>query len=343
MKLFVNGFPGQYGGAATELLHQIRCWLRMGEQVGLIPTDSDWKRSTLLPWLKEAGVTIHPVNSFHDVTGDDAVFGWCSQVFLANLPHIRARTRKTVFVNCMTWLFDEEMEAAKQGLLSAWLYQNDIVRRVNQPKLEACSPEGSEPWFSLFVPYFDPTGFVFHTSRDKEMFGLGRISRADEDKFSKDTIRIYSQVRSPRPRAGFFLGWDNKLKEKLGEPPPWITLAANHLSLPVKEFYRKCDIVLQPTDTNENWPRVGFEAMESGSVLVVDNRGGWQQMVKNGKTGFLCDHSEQFIHWASRLAFEPNLRADVAEAAREHGRELGSWEKASDSWRFVLDKIRSMS
>ncbi|MEG1507900.1 MAG: hypothetical protein RR373_04635 [Akkermansia sp.] len=38
-------------------------------------------------------------------------------------------------------------------------------------------------------------------------------------------------------------------------------------------------IILQLTDTTKNWPRIGFEAMANGSVLIVDKRGGWEQMI----------------------------------------------------------------
>lgn len=91
-------------------------------------------------------------------------------------------------------------------------------------------------------------------------------------------------------------------------------------------LYKHCQIVLQPTDTTENWPRVGFESMASGSVLVVDNRGGWRQMVEHGKTGWLCDHERDFIYYASKMAYEPNLRSDMAHAARAW---TGAWRAGS--------------
>ena len=55
--------------------------------------------------------------------------------------------------------------------------------------------------------------------------------------------------------------------------------------------------------------------MASGSVLIVDNRGGWRQMVEHGKTGWLCSNERDFIYYASKMACEPNLRDDMAEAA----------------------------
>ena len=42
--------------------------------------------------------------------------------------------------------------------------------------------------------------------------------------------------------------------------------------------------------------------MASGSVLIVDNRGGWRQMVEHGKTGWLCGSERDFIYYASKSA-----------------------------------------
>ena len=83
-----------------------------------------------------------------------------------------------------------------------------------------------------------------------------------------------------------FLGFDYRAEQKIGRPFDWIRTARDQRELSQQDFYKHCEIVLQPTDTTENWPRVGFEAMASGSVLIVDNRGGWQQMIKHGETGF---------------------------------------------------------
>ena len=94
----------------------------------------------------------------------------------------------------------------------------------------------------------------------------------------------------------------------------WIRIARNQREVSQQDFYRHSRIILQPTDTTENWPRIGLEAMASGSVLIVDNRGGWRQRVEHGKTGWLCGSERDFIYYASKMACEPNLRDDMAEA-----------------------------
>jgi glycosyltransferase involved in cell wall biosynthesis len=79
--------------------------------------------------------------------------------------------------------------------------------------------------------------------------------------------------------------------------------------------------------------------MASGSVLIVDNRGGWRQMVKHGETGWLCDHERDFIYYASKMAYEPELRREMAERARQHGLELGGLQASMESWAALFAEI----
>jgi len=79
--------------------------------------------------------------------------------------------------------------------------------------------------------------------------------------------------------------------------------------------------------------------MASGSVLIVDDRGGWRQMIEHGKTGFLCQHERDFIYYASKMAYEPELRKEIAHNGRQRGLELGGFEKAKESLEVVLTTI----
>lgn len=100
--------------------------------------------------------------------------------------------------------------------------------------------------------------------------------------------------------------------------------------------------MLQATDTTENWPRIGFEAMASGSVLIVDRRGGWEQMVDHGKTGWLCERPGDFIAYASKMAWEPHFWEDMAAAARERGLSLGGMDASTESWKEVFEVIAGL-
>lgn len=339
-KIFVFGFPGSYGGAVTEMHHQILLWRRMGMAVHLIPAWSP-KEEPLYPAMRELGVIIHPPLDWSALSPEDAIMGFCSQLFLSYLPDILPYTRRTVSLGCMTWLQGEEKRAMRDGEIALFLFQNEEIKQLIQPQLQALNPH-SGARFMTFRPYFHEQDFPFHEKRSADTFCCGHISRMDCEKYAKETISIYETFSSPLPKKGIFLGFYDHVEEKTGPPPPWIKTAQSHEKFPIADFYRQCDIILQPSDTTENWPRVGFEAMSSGSVLIVDNRGGWRQMVEHGKTGWLCDTPQDFIRCASLMAHEPALRRNMAHAARQQGRLLGGWATAKESWKAVFAEIASL-
>jgi hypothetical protein len=340
-RVFVHGFPGLYGGAATELHHQISVWHEIGLEVNLIPSSVGFEQEALFPEMKDRGVKIHPCNCWDILGHEDPILGFCSADFLSNLGEIRKRTKRTIFLNCMTWLFEAEKQRMASGEIAMFLYQNEDVRLKHMPELKALNPD-PEVRFMTFKPYFDATKFPFIPLRESEFFGCGRISRQDTDKYSKNTLHIYEYFVSPKFKKAMFLGFDHRAEAKIGKPYDWIRTARDQRELSQQEFYRHCEIVLQPTDTTENWPRIGFEAMASGSVLIVDNRGGWQRMVEHGKTGWLCNHERDFIYYASKMAYEPELRAEMAEAAQQRGLLLGGLEESKASWLQVMEEISSL-
>ena len=340
-RLFVYGFPGLYGGAGTELHHQIIVWLKMGLEVHIIPSDTGYPNEPLYPEMQKLGVKIHPKDAWDELQPGDPILGFCNAEFLNALPAIREHTRRTVFVNCMTWLFEREKERMAQGMIAMFLYQNNAVRENHKPVLHALNPN-AKARFLTFKPHFDSSLFPFVEERTTEYFGCGRISRQDADKFARNTLHIYEYFVAPVFKRGLFLGFDQRSEAKIGKPYAWIRTAQNQTEVSQQDFYKHCEIVLQPTDTTENWPRIGFEAMASGSVLIVDNRGGWQQMIEHGRTGWLCNHERDFIYYASKMAYEPKLRQEIAHAARERGQLLGGLDASRESWASILEELSKL-
>jgi hypothetical protein len=337
-KIFVYGFPSLYGGAGTELHHQIGVWRGLGFKVHIIPTDAGYHAETLYPELIADGVTVHEHDEFSAIEREAPVIGFCNDRFLENLDAIRQYSANTIFVNCMTWLFELEKQRMAEGKIRTFLYQNEDVRIANSQILRALNPD-AETNFLTFRPYFDKSRFPFIEKRDEQFFGCGRISRQDADKYSANTLHIYEYFVAPKLKKGLFLGFDKRSEDKIGKPYAWIRTAVDQNECTQQEFYRHCEIVLQPMDTTENWPRVGFEAMASGSVLIVDNRGGWRRQVQHGVTGWLCEHERDFIYYASKMAYEPNLRNEMAHRARAWSEVLGSLEAAKESWAQVFKAI----
>lgn len=337
----VVGFPALYGGAGAELYHQIAVWERLGIELHFIPTQRDVRRASLFGKMTRRGHIIHDPFDWSAIPEGAPVISFCNEAFLAALPEIRQRTRRTVFVNCMTWLFGKEKAAMSRGEIAMFLYQNEEVRRCMEPRLRALHASPAIR-FLTFKPYFDASAFPFVAERSADWLGLGHISRQDADKFSRETWHIYEHVASPVPKRGVFLGFDARSEAKTGPKPDWVETFADQRSLTQQDFYKRCHLVLQPTDTVENWPRVGFEAMASGSVLIVDRRGGWVRMVEHGRTGWLCESAADFIAFASKMAWEPHYREDMAAAARERGLALGGLDASMESWAAVVKAVEEL-
>jgi glycosyltransferase involved in cell wall biosynthesis len=235
----------------------------------------------------------------------------------------------------MTWLFEMEKKRMAEGKIRTFLYQNEDVRVAQSSILGALNPNAKVN-FITFKPYLDLSRFPFVQERCSEFFGCGRISRQDTDKYAPNTLHIYEYFVAPKLKRGLFLGFDQRSEQKIGKPWPWIRTALNQNECSQQEFYRHCQIVLQPSDTTENWPRVGLEAMASGSVLIVDNRGGWRRQIEHGITGWLCNHERDFIYYASKMAYEPEVRIKMASRARERVQLLAGAAVSQESWADVF-------
>ena len=62
-------------------------------------------------------------------------------------------------------------------------------------------------------------------------------------------------------------------------------------------------------------------------------------MIEHGKTGFLCKHERDFIYYASKMAYEPELRCEIPHNARLKGLELGGYIQAKESWERVFQAV----
>lgn len=326
MKICVIGYPSKYGGADTELDHQITCWHKMGVEIHVIPT-SEPDNAQLSLGVAERVHTVHRPRDWTACKGLH-VISYCNGDFLANIIEIKRHARSTTFVNCMTWLFDKEREAHALRQIDVSLYQTDHARILVQDDLKRLNPKFR--WFKV-RPYFDLSAFPFHENTDDSVFRFCRVSRDDPAKFSKDTFRIFREFASPVPKKGVVLGFKTELFTKCGPSESFVELLTpNQRS--VASVYAESDVLLQSCDTYENLPRVAMEAMSSGCVPVVDNRGGWREIIEHDVTGFLCGSAADFIDRATNLAHNPDKRRQMAIAGRQRVELLYGLESATKEW-----------
>ncbi len=332
----VIGHPSRLGGADTELDHQLRCWQAMGVEVHICPTgalDANLRGMD----LEERGCVYHAPRDWPSLAGMHCI-SFCNGEFLSALPEIKRPARTTTFVNCMTWNFEREIEMQGRGLIDFHLYQTEHARERVSAKLKGLGTYRP----LLFRPYFHAEEFPFHERRPADAFRFGRISRNDADKFGGRQLWIYETMTAPVLKEGLILGWGSRTEGKFGRRPDSYVRTCPEGGIPQREFYAFCDAVIMTTDTFENLPRVGFEAMSSGSVLVVDRRGGWEVLIEDGRTGWLCGDDREFVYKASRCAFEREEREAMRRAAREKLEREWGLEAGMESWGRVFDAWRSL-
>ena len=348
-EICIIGHPSYCGGADMELLHQLKCWYKMGIKIYICHTNP------LIPYLKNMelekkyNVTYLNPRQWNEIQGMHCI-SFCNGEFLNQLPKIKRHAKTTTFVNCMTWNFKKEIEMQSLGFIDFHLYQtNHAFENIskNLKHLGTYRP-------LMFTPFFDVEKFPYYENRDTDKFRFGRISRCDISKFDEDQLEIYDSINSPVEKSGVIMGWDQRIKRKLLVENKDITVKSKNGkdfefykdyiqllkegSISQQEFYKFCDVLIMKTNTFENLPRVGMEAMASGSILVVDNKGGWTIEVEDGVTGFLCNDSIDFIERSSLLANNKELKEEIRRSAR--GRILNTWgfEESAKSWELIFNE-----
>lgn len=327
-EIVIIGRPGLVGGADTELFDQIKVWLSMGLKCRIIPTS-------------EARYPInysHPNLVIEDIRRYSAcknkhVISYCNQYFLTDIEIIRKYAKTLSWVNCMCFNFDKEIEAHKNGLIDFFLYQT----KHQYLKCAANLLNVNKNYQPIhIVPYFDSSNFPYIDNRSDTRYG--RISRAAIDKYSKDQFFIYhfSNTKYIKPLV---LGWSKELDKFFSNDIDYQWMK-NHNEIELlyqngissQQFYKECGIVCMSTDTYENLPRIGFEAMASGSVLIVNNRGGWKMQIDNGITGYLCNNTSDFIDKLERLVSRPDICQKFAQNARAKLEAEYSMKASASRW-----------
>jgi len=329
----VVGHPSRLGGADTELDHQIWCWQAMGIRVHVCHTGPIDEHQKSLD-LEKRGVIYHESRDWKSLEGLD-VISFCNGEFLTNLPEIRRYARSVLWVNCMTWNFERELQMHAEGKIDLHLYQTEHALERVSAKLRASAHFRG----MLFTPYFHTAEFPFHDSRPNDKFRFGHISRDDAGKFHARQLWVYETMTAPVLKEGLILGWNDGAAAKLGKQPDSYIRTLRAGAISQQQFYQSCEAVIMMTDTFEKLPRVGFEAMSSGSILIVDRRGGWTLQVRDGVTGWLCADDREFVYKASRCAFEPSERMQMRRMARDALESGWGLEAAMQSWERVFDTV----
>jgi hypothetical protein len=343
MHIFVCGYPGELGGANTELWHSLKLWRRFGLGVTLIPTwkaDPAWRDRLEAIGCRTAESNPDNLRNVPGLAGG-VVLSMCNTRFLAAADRFREIGCRIVWLGCMNWLFPaERLHYRRWGAFDRHVFQSRYQHDQLRGQLAAFGYEDSRG--QIIRGAFDVDEFPFRPlpHAPGETFVLGRLSRAEADKFSPRTWAIYGRV--PPPMAARVMGWDASVQARLGAPPRWAECLSAGAETPQTFLARLHCLAQAGGQAVENWPRVGLEAMAAGVPLVVDRRGGWVEMIRHRQTGYLCESDDEMADCIGRLAGDTAGRRRIAEQARHAVEtELADPETFWRGWRELLEGLET--
>ena len=333
------GYPGPVGGACTEAWHTVRLWREVGWNVVLVPTwghNPEWEEK-----LNAIGAeTLHVTREqFETMDGIECVVAMCNSNFLDLYANLKQRGIKTVWSNCMTWLFDREKPLyAEHGPPDAFHYQSRFQRLMLEPELQKIDIPKESGHVIHGAFFTDEYPFQPATHYQNGPFVIGKLARADRDKWSSNHWPILKSVPYA-DRRSLNMGWTDALSKKLGAPPGWAECMVPG-SISGQAFLQRCHALIGLNGgARENWPRVGLEAMACGVPLVVQNQWGWREMVVHGETGFLAGNDQEFAYYLAHLAHDRKARTDMIEAARAHLDVLADQNEITEGWNRLFESI----
>ena len=315
--LYIAGYPSELGGANTELWHTVKLWRRFGAEVTLLPTwqaEPRWRAR--LEAIGCRTIESNPDN-LQNVPGlaESIVISLCNTKFLVAARRFQELGCRIVWLGCMNWLFPaERLHYARHGCFDCHVFQSRYQRDRLVPQLRRYGLDDRRA--RVIRGALDVEEFPFEPLPHSpgEPLVIGRVSRAEPDKFAHNLWQVYGRV--PHPIRARVLGWSRDIEARLGRAPAWAECFPP-ASRPVRPLLGSLHVVVyKGGGAVENWPRVGLEAMAAGVPLVVEAQGGWNEMIRHGETGYLCRSDDEMAYYTARLAYDEEHRMAMAAQAR---------------------------
>lgn len=337
-ELWISGAPSTVGGADTELLNNIYLWRNHGVGVNIVPCHG------ILPEMKlemEAiGCKFHTHSN--TIFKDKIVVSYCNGNFLKALPQIieKGRPKKVIWFNCMTWLFEPEVLAIKNG----WIDLHGFVSEYQKSRITDAIQQRlgvSITPLTGYQPYFNFCPSMYRYNPPTSEFTIGRISRDDPAKFSDDLWSIMDNIDTGIwNKKIHIMGYSAKVEKKVGPPPVGLVTDLKPVNaIPVREFYHSLNAVLHKTGgSRESYCRIVPECYAHGVPIIVEDDFAFPELVIDGVTGFRCKTSEEMSERVTQLAKDEDLRKRIILNAKLFLKDqISCDEKCMKPWLEILN------
>lgn len=152
---------------------------------------------------------------------------------------------------------------------------------------------------------------------------IGRLCTPVDRKWPRELVSFYRELSVRQPEVRWeFVGCPGSLQSDLKEAVKGRAVF-HAASGSARSLFWNWDVALyhHPTLT-ESFGRTAAEAMRTGCIPMVDDRGGFQEQIAEG-TGYLCGSIEAFAR-AIRELSDPGERMRRSRSCRAHADDLFS-------------------
>ena len=330
--IYIFGWPSFLGGADTKLAHLL-ILLHREYSFTVIPNDAYRLRQKVWTRFMDRLGIRYALRRELPKRLEGFGFALCNARFFTDglVEDAKKRGLRIIWSSEMAWHFDGELEAIKQGLVDKVLYVSEVQ------KYKLSKNYGKLPSV-ITGNYIDPSYFPFRERRNRT-FAIGRLSRADPEKYPEDFPVFYEALALPDVRFRV-MAWDKGLARKYRWHPfdgRWDLLAS--LKETALRFLYSLDLFVYPLGHTftEVWGRSTVEAMLTGCIPLVPAGHHFGQLIVSGESGFICEDFLEYQTWAHKLYHDLPWRRKIARQCRQHAEHvLCDAETHRQIWREVF-------
>lgn len=177
-----------------------------------------------------------------------------------------------------------------------------------------------------FGPHFRDPALRAAAGADEQTPLLLMVSRLVREKDLADLVEMDRILRERGARYRLALVGDGPMRAELEQALPDALFAGHQRGAALARWYASGDVFVFPS-TTETFGNVVLEALASGLPAVVADRGGPQDQVTPGETGWIAPANQPaaLADCVERLLRDPAERARMSAAARHSAAER-DWE-----------------
>ena len=346
VNIFFFQWPSDLGGADTRLKDLIQCF-NFSKKYNLfcIPNDNfRLEEKGHVDFLKQNNVTILSWDTLPPKSTGYAIafcnFRLFSEIY--RIKKIKNMGLRFIWSNDMMWTKPEEVACIKENLVDAHLYTSKFHKSI----LQAKSPV-IKNYKSFIVPnYFHFENYIKQPKKEylKNKFVIGKLSRADEFKFSENFPLFYDKM--PVDNVKFrVMGWNSKLADKFN----WFNFSKDRWDLlPEKSetilgFLSQLDLYVFNAHHEyiENQTRAIIEAQLIGVPAIAPNYGNFPNMIWHQRNGFIYKNIEECFYYVQLLSKDKKLYRELSTNSYEFSKSIWTDKNSQlEYWEDIFNNLK---